>query len=192
MPRLYPWEKSPILRRTKRSVRRSSKTVECCTFFPCNSRPVVIVLFVSGSDFIPLPWCHKLDTQLSHLHQDGAWILSSSVSLRLNQEWETIHGIPGRCREDSLVAYEKLNFQPVSCSLFFHKSLLGSARPTNTVFFSFFLGGEGKGITKWTPHVSLKGRRISRLPRQPCWLYAKFALQQHSPLSCRLDPSENW
>ena len=31
------------------------------------------------------------------------------------------------------------------------------------------------------PGVSLKGQ-TSRLPGQPCWLYAYIALQQHSPL----------
>ena len=38
---------------------------------------------------------------------------------------------------------------------------------------------------------SLKGR-ISRLPKQPCWLYALIALQQHSALLRKLYPSENW
>ena len=39
--------------------------------------------------------------------------------------------------------------------------------------------------------VSLKGQ-ISRLPEQPCWLYALIALQQHSPLRSRFYPSGNW
>ena len=41
------------------------------------------------------------------------------------------------------------------------------------------------------PGVSLKGR-ISRLPEQPCWLYASTALQQHSQLPRTFCPSENW
>ena len=38
--------------------------------------------------------------------------------------------------------------------------------------------------------VSLKGR-ISHLPEQPCWLYSKIALQQHSPVLIFF-PSEDW
>ena len=39
--------------------------------------------------------------------------------------------------------------------------------------------------------ASLKGR-ISRLPEQPCWLYALIALKQHSPLPRKYYPSRNW
>ena len=50
---------------------------------------------------------------------------------------------------------------------------------------TFFWGG-------WRdPGVSLLGR-IFRFSEQPCWLYAYIALQQHSPLPRKFDPSENW
>ena len=39
--------------------------------------------------------------------------------------------------------------------------------------------------------LSLKCR-ISRLPDQPCWLHALIALQQHSPLTRKFNPSEDW
>ena len=39
--------------------------------------------------------------------------------------------------------------------------------------------------------VSLWGR-ISRLPKQPCWLCTQIALQQHSPLPRMFYTSENW
>ena len=45
-----------------------------------------------------------------------------------------------------------------------------------------FLVWRNSGVSHWS--------RISRLPEQPCWLYAQIALRQHSPLPREFYPSK--
>ena len=63
--------------------------------------------------------------------------------------------------------------------------LFSNCKIYNAIYYLYIL------LVWRDPGVSLKGR-ISRLPGQPCWLYAWIALQQHSPILRELKQSENW